>query len=172
MCHSEWSQSNWRVFLLVDFIFIGNGHYRRKLHRLNLWHCWGCVVWGLLPRSDGLWLWHSIWNILLQKANIVRHPWHCLVDKMMEWLEIQSFLVYMGNWKHWCEKVPICVWWIWVGWSKPLAHALWCGDMHLLCMHFFKGENLLFLECQSRSAHVVIMGSNGYCPSIVKLSFP
>ena len=42
----------------------------------------------------------------------------------------------------------------------------------LMSMHFFKGENLLFLECQSRSAHVFILKSSGYCPSIVKLSFP
>ena len=31
------------------------------------------------------------------KVNIVRHSWCSLVDKMMEWLEIQSFVVYMGN---------------------------------------------------------------------------
>ena len=35
-----------------------------------------------------------------------------------------------------------------------------------------KVKGLLFLECQSRSAHVWIVGSCGYCPSIVNLSFP
>ena len=86
----------------------------------------------------------------MQKANIARHPWCCLVDKMMEWLEIHSFSVYMGNWKHWHEKVAICIWWIWVGWSKPMALFLWCGSMCLLHVHSFKGENLLFLEYQSK----------------------
>ena len=47
---------------------------------------------------------------------------------------------------------------------------LWCSSICLLCVCFFKGENLLFLECQSKSAHVWTAGSSGYCPSDLNLS--
>ena len=36
--HSGWSQSDWRVYLLVHFIFLVCSHYRRRLCRLDLWH--------------------------------------------------------------------------------------------------------------------------------------
>ena len=33
------------------FCIFGQISYRRKLHRLNLWHYWGCVVWDLPSRT-------------------------------------------------------------------------------------------------------------------------
>ena len=65
----------------------------------NLWCCWGCVVWVLLSRTVVLQLWHSIWYIHVQKANIVRHPW-CWFCSWM----VQSFLIYMGKRKHGMKK--------------------------------------------------------------------
>ena len=44
------------------------------------------------------------------------------------------------------KRAQICAWWIWDGWSKPLAHVLWCGGMCLMCVHFLKGEKLLSLS--------------------------
>ena len=85
------------------------------------------------------------------------------MNTIIEWFKIHSFLVYMGIWKHWHERVPICAWWIWAGWSKPLVCVHWCGSMCFLCMHFFKGESLLFLDPQSGGAHVWITGSRGHC---------
>ena len=172
MYHSEWSWSDQREFLLVDFITVVCGHYRRRLCKIDLWHCWGCAVQGLLSRTDVLSLQHSIWNTLVPKANFARFPRCWCVDGMQKLVEWLRFSAYVGNWKHWCKKAPICIWWIQIGWSKPLVHVLWCGSMCLLSMHFFKGGKVLFLECQSRSTHVVIAGSSGYCPSIVNLPFP
>ena len=85
MHHSGWSWSTGRVFLLVDFMFVVYGHYRRRLHRLVLWHGWGHVVWDLLSRTIVLQLWHSIWNILMQKASIARHPWCSFTDEIKSW---------------------------------------------------------------------------------------
>ena len=142
MHHSEWSWSNWRVFLLEDAIFVVCGHYGRRLCRLDLSFGWGHVVWDLLSRNVVLQLWHSIWNTLMQKANIARHPWCWFVDEIKSWndgwLRVPWFTY--SSWRHWCERVPICIWRILVGWSKPLACILWCGGTCLLCMHFFKGE--------------------------------
>ena len=75
-------------------------------------------------------------------------------NKIMEWWLTQEFLGIYSSLRHWHERVPICGWWIWVGWSKSLAHVLSCGGTCLLCMHFFKVENLLFLECHTRHTHV------------------
>ena len=43
---------------------------------------------------------------------------------------------------------------------------------HVPYVSFFKGENLLLPECQSRSAHVLIAGSSGHCSSILNMSCP
>ena len=80
-CHWGWSQSNLSVFLLVVAISVVGSHYRRRLFRLNLLHWWEHVVWDLLSRNVVWKLQHSMWNIDMQKANIVRCPWCWLVDE-------------------------------------------------------------------------------------------
>ena len=65
-------------------------------------------------------------------------------------LEFDGF--QLGDPSHWCMSFDVVV--------------------HVFCACISsKVKNLLFLECQSRSAHVVIVGSSGYCPSVVNLSF-
>ena len=151
---SEWSQSYWRVFHLVDFVFVVHGNHRRRLYRLNLWCGRGHVVCSLLSRSVTLNLQHSIQNILMQKANIVKHLWCWLWNhRMMVDLEL---LVYVVAESIWSERVQEfqCAF-DGFGWLIQTIGACPLMQWHMpLCVHFFKGENLLFLECQSGNAHV------------------
>ena len=88
----------------------------------------------------------------------------CRWNTIMEWWLTQSFLVYNVAEGIGMKESQFAF--DGLGLLDP-SHwqVFWCGGTCLLCVHFFKGENLLLLECQSRSW---IMESCGYCPSICK----
>ena len=85
-------------------------------------------------------------------------------------IDIHSFLVYMGNWKHWHERVPICAWWIWDGWSKPLALVLWCGGTCLMCVCISSKGNIFCSLSASLGMHMFDHGIKWLLPFTLNLS--
>ena len=136
----------WEISYLLYVVTIGEGCVDSIYEMVDdMWfkvfhpelQCWDCSI----P-----------YRIFSCKRPILQsvHGAGCRWNKIMEW----CLTGICSRWRHWHERVLICVWWIQVGWSKLLAHIIWCGGTCFLCMYFFKSKNPMFLGCQSRSAHV------------------
>ena len=126
----------WRVFLLVDFVFVVYGHYRRS-----------CVdsIYGMWLRTCGLR--SSVQNCSAATVAFYMEYFHakgqyceasmvlvCRWNKNHGMMDDSEFLGIYSSWRHWHERVPICIWWIWVGWSYPLACKSFDVVAHASCV--------------------------------------